>query len=87
MKRYNTRRKLKDIGSLIQVRLRMFLKPPPPQKIAPPPPPIELLFLVIVAAAFDLLLFGLLNSYTCGISDYSDTDERASLGKEKRTVS
>ena len=43
--------------------------------------------MVIVAATFDLVLFGLLNSYTCGISDYSDTDERASLGKEKKTVS
>ena len=43
--------------------------------------------MVIVAATFDLVLFGLLNSYTGGISDYSDTDERASLGKEKKTVS
>ena len=54
----------------------MFLKPLPPKA---PPSPIELLFLVIVAATFDLLLFGLLNSYTCGISDDtdSDTDDRA----------
>lgn len=36
-----------------------------PQK----PHQIELLFLVIVAATFDLLLFGLLNSYTSDISD------------------
>ena len=47
---------------------------------------------MIVAATFDLLLFGLLNSYTCGISDDtdSDTDEElggwsCSLEKEKRT--